>query len=85
MKLHITVQSSSMERIEQFESTNVNRSTLFSVFRSVTFYFMINSTFRKVTMRIGKVVHKISQKCDEHIYEESLAIPNYQSGPFYSI
>ena len=60
-----------MERVEEFESIKVNRCTIFSVPRNVTFDFIIHTTFRKVRMRIGEVVHEIAQNCQKLIYGES--------------
>ena len=60
-----------MERVEQFQSIKVDNCTPFSVLRSVTFDFRCLTTFHKVRMRIGEVVRKIAQKCEEHIYVES--------------
>ena len=60
-----------MERVEQFQSIKGDHCTLFSVLRSVTFNFRCLKTFHNLRMRIGEVVRKITQKCDEHIYVES--------------
>ena len=60
-----------MVKVELFQSIKVDQCTLFSVLKSVTFNFRSNTTFHKVRMRIGKVVHKIEQECEEHIYGES--------------
>ena len=60
-----------MERVEQFQSTKGDHCTLFSVLSSVTFNFRRLTTFHNLRMRIGEVMRKIAQKCEEHIYGES--------------
>ena len=60
-----------MERVEQFRIIKVDHCTLLSVLRSVTFHFRCLTKFHNLRMRIGKVVRKITQKCEEHIYGES--------------
>ena len=74
-----------MERVEQFQCIKMDHCTLFSVLRSVTFNFRCFTTFHEVKMRIGEIVRKIIQKCEEHICGESKAIPKHQSGLLYSI
>ena len=74
-----------MKSFDQFQSIKVNHYNLFSVLRSVTFNFRCHTMFHKVSMRISDVVRKITQKCEEHIYRESRAIPKHQSGTTYSI
>ena len=56
-----------MERVEQFQSIKVDHCTIFSVIRSVTFYFRCLTMFHKVRMRIGEVVRKIAQMCEKDI------------------
>ena len=58
-KLHKTVRSSSMERVEEFESNKVNHCTIFSVLTNITFDFMIYTMVRKVNTWICEVVHKL--------------------------
>ena len=60
-----------MERVEHLQSIKVDHCTLFSVLRSVIFDFASNTMFHKVRMRIGDVMRKITQKCEENIYGES--------------
>ena len=60
-----------MERVEQFQSIKVVHCTLSSVLRSVTFDFMLHTTFHKVRMLIDEVVCEIAQNCEVHIYGES--------------
>ena len=60
-----------MVRVEQFERMKVNHSTIFTAFRTVRFDFRIDTMFRKVRMRIGKVVYEIAQNCLNLIYGES--------------
>ena len=60
-----------MERLEQLQCIKVDHCTLYNVLRSVKFDFRCHTTFHNVRMRIGEVVHKTAQKCDEHIYGES--------------
>ena len=67
-KLHKIVESSSLERIEEFESIKVKRCTVFSVLLRLTFDFMIDTMFRTVMTLIGEVVHEIAQKCQKLIY-----------------
>ena len=57
-----------MERVEQLQSIKVIDCSLFSVQRSVTFDFRLHTMFHMVRMRIGEVVRKFAQKCEEHIY-----------------
>ena len=74
-----------MERVEQFKSIKIGHCTLFSVLRSVTLDFRFQTTLHTVKMQINEVVQKITQKCHEHIYGESCAIPVHQNGPLYTI
>ena len=60
-----------MERVDNFQTIKVDHCTLFNVLRSVTIDIKFHTTFPNVRIRIGEIVHKIAQKCDEHIYEES--------------
>ena len=60
-----------MESFDQIHSIKVNHYYLFSVLRSLTFNFRCLTTFHKLRMRIGEVVPKIAQKCEEQIYGES--------------
>ena len=62
-----------MERVDQFQSIKVVLCSLFTVIGKVAFDFRCHTTFHKVRMRIGEVVRKITQKCEEHIYGEILA------------
>ena len=59
-----------MERVDQFQSIELDNSTLFSVIRSVTFHFRSLTMFENLRMRIGEVVRIIAQKFEKHIYEE---------------
>ena len=63
--------STSMERVEQFQRIKDDHCTLLSVIKSVTFHFRCLTKFHNIRMRIDDVVHKIAQKCEEHIYGES--------------
>ena len=74
-----------MERVEQFQLIKVDHCTLFSILRFVTFNFTCLTTFHKVWMRIGEVVRKIAQKCEEHIYGRSRSIQKRQSRQLYTI
>ena len=68
VKLHKSVRSSSMEGVEQFQSIKGDHCTPFSVLRSMAFDFRFHTTFDEVRMRIGEVVRKIAQKCQQVIY-----------------
>ena len=69
-----------MERVEQLKSIKVEYCTIFSVLRNLTLDFRCHTTIHKIRMRITEVVRKIAQKCEEHIYTESLGIKKNQSG-----
>ena len=60
-----------MEKVEQLQSIKGDHCTLFSVLRSVTFNFRCLTTIHNLWMRIGEVVRKIAQECEDHIYGES--------------
>ena len=60
-----------MERVEQFQSIKVGHCTLSIVLRSVTFDFMLHTTFHKLRILRDEVVRKIALKCEVHIYGES--------------
>ena len=60
-----------MGRVEQFQNIKVDHCTLLSALRSVTFHFRCLTKFHNLRMRIGEVVRKIAQKCEEHIYGET--------------
>ena len=60
-----------MERVEQFQNMKMDLCTPFIVLRSVTFDFILHTTFHKVRILINKVVRKIAKKCELHIYGQS--------------
>ena len=60
-----------MERVEQLQRIKLVHCTLSSVLRSVTFDFMLHTTFHKGRILIDEDVRKIVQKCEVHIYGES--------------
>ena len=74
-----------MEGVVQFQSIKVDHCTLFSVLGSVTFDFGFHTTFHKIRMRIGEVVHKIAQIYKKLIDGRSCAIVKNQSLSLYSI
>ena len=54
-----------MERVEKFQSIEVDHCNLFGVLRNVTFDLGFHIMFHKVTIRIHDVLGKIEQKCEQ--------------------
>ena len=59
-----------MERVEKFQNIRVAHCALLSILRSVTLELSRHTMFHKIRMCIGKVVRKITQKCEVHISRE---------------
>ena len=74
-----------MDRVEQFETNNVNHCTIFSVLRNVKLDFIIYTMFWKVKMWSFEVVHEIKQNCQKLICGESWEVLSQQSEPLYYI